>query len=272
MIDDGDSEGREADAAFYALFDGDGDELAEDGNQLFGNNEDTRRLADAPDDAIDRTARLVRDTSAYPMSAVCRIAWNGVAWASGVAIGPKTILTAGHVLLGDAEPALAELRVEPRHDERVGGASYSVVGSVIHPSWKAGRNALYDLAIVYLDEVVGHYVNHAENALVEAESFGVVVIGYDRLNNPGRQTYANGAVRENSGSLAGYDAPTYIGQSGGAVFVRKRGVPRLLATHVGDYRKAFRLFQLDLNKGVYYPESIHRWIASNLDLPHGPMV
>lgn len=204
----------------------------------------------------------------YPYNTICRLSdWNLPAIASGIAISEHVVLTAGHNLENDSLEEPPQFTIEPGFHEAPAIPQLEILDFLVHEKWITERNPFFDVALIYTDRNLPHWFPQSPKTLFASEISWMMAFGYHE-DAPSVQSFSYGTILERIDSIAGYDAITKRGQSGGPIFTFVDDEIHLIATHIGDEAKAAEYFMQQLKKGIEYAHEIHSWIEKNLNGPN----
>jgi len=211
----------------------------------------------------------VRNTQEYPFRA---IAWLLITFSgnvqyscSGWFAGPQTVVTAGHCLYEHGLGWATSVGVYPgrsRNSTPFGGeiAYTSQLRSVA--GWVDAANHRYDYGAIILKnswkETVG-YFGFYHPSKSELQNRDAALYGYPADKPEGTQWGMTGTIQGMTRSKLFYDADTFGGQSGSAVWYRYRARCNPCAVGVHGYGTGFSPYA-DFNSGV----RISRQVFNNL--------
>ena len=188
--------------------------------------------------------KLISNTTLYPWRTACKLFMkfpNGNYIGSGIMIGGKYVLTAGHcVYYAPAGGWAQSIEVIPGW---VGTTNYKPFGSAYmthcqsFTGWTVSGNYEHDVAIIRMDRYIGYssgwlsYWNYPSN--VGATMY---TAGYPSdLAGGLRMYYDYDAVLSENTNVVRYKADTYKGQSGSGVWRYSSSTPYIIAIHANGF-------------------------------------
>lgn len=219
------------------------------------------------------TRKRRRNTNAYPFRYICQLSWpEGLhtMGGSGILVGPRTILTAGHNLVrSDPTPAInrpQDMKIVPGRDGARKPFGETVGARFILPPGFIRRNASgtitgfriatrFDYAIVHLKDPLGSTAGYwGQNPRPSGDSRGssitgtlplppgrlsVNLSGYPVDKPWGTQWSAFNRLQRRQNGLLLYENDTFGGHSGSPVWVTRHssnGGRNLVGVHIRRFR------------------------------------
>jgi len=183
--------------------------------------------------------RQVTDTESFPwcLHGHMSMEFGGREYGgSGTLIGPHHFLTAGHcVYKPESGEAATNIRIRLGLNDRAAMFG-EVLGTkvYIYNQWMTSRSDDFDIALVVLNQSIGHETGWAGLLCLEDKELrdhAVHVTGY-----PGDKGFRTLWTMDNRiGRITEekiyYPIDTYGGQSGGAIWIKKWGMPYVVGNH-----------------------------------------
>lgn len=233
----------------------------------------------------DDNRMQVQHTTADPFRMICslviRQAGGFTNYGTGFLIGRRTLITAGHVLLGyPGAPEVEAIEIRPARAginepfaERFGtilGERFSV-----HPAWSERFDPLYDVGAIHLGQDIGDILGWFRVGAMEPQALErrwAHVTGYpgDKLSAPGLRAPMRAAemwhhatpIDAVTARQVFYPADTYAGQSGAPVYVLDEdGRARVVAVHAYGTGSGAAGYSEDNNSGVLLDASMLQVLA-----------
>jgi glutamyl endopeptidase len=252
-------------------------------------------------EVIKKDTRIkIKDTLKAPFRYICSIRFDNNASGTGTLIGPKTVLTAGHVVwdkLNNKKIDSDKLSVVPAMNgnkyPKAGTGIYKVAKVIMSKSsYATGDNGTRgDYAIIHLTEPAGTKYGywgmadwkkynvrtsiHSNKFLpLPAGELKVNICGYpgdedrsDRMGDHQWLAYDRSAKFSDNRQILEYLNDTFPGHSGSPVWVRRHssmGGRVLVAIHIsGRTRNAAGKIVGSGNRAVYINDSVRNFIKAN---------
>lgn len=230
----------------------------------------------APTNKKDDGRRRVFKTEKWPYCFQGCIKADSYEIGSGVLVGPRHVLTAGHVVYDDKEGKWEkELKFIPAYNGKEESPFGSAKAVKIHTfdEWRYDGTKAYDLALIILDRPIGDEVGWAgmkaytyptrkalEAVLKERE---LTITGYP-ADKEGMQTMTGFPKTIESNFVIHYDIHTAEGQSGSGLLNKDDYV---IGIHTGGVKYNKKKKEIIDNRGVLLTEekfdTIVKWIEKN---------
>ncbi len=232
----------------------------------------------------------VTDTDMSPWRMICSIRVTRgelTNVGTGFMIGPRTLLTAGHVLVSPDNPHLpTRVQVIPGlNGEAMPYRSHQAARFTVHPKWSAAFSPACDVALIHLGENLGDHIGWFRvDARAPSDMIGhwVHVTGYPGEKKEARGQSASTPLLRQAAQLWHHAAPierfdvgrvfyrvdTTEGQSGAPIYVldedRNHATPTAVGIHAYGTRGTPGS-RPPANSGVWFSPAILEFIAKNLD-------
>ncbi|MCI4645151.1 MAG: trypsin-like peptidase domain-containing protein [Hyphomonadaceae bacterium] len=254
---------------------------------LFEGDMDTFRASARGFETVigDDNRMQVQHTTADPFRMICslviRQAGGFTNYGTGFLIGRRTLITAGHCLLGyPGAPKVEAVEIRPARSginepfsERFGeilGQRFSV-----HPAWSERFDPLFDIGAIHLGQDIGDVLGWFRVGALEPAALThrwAHVTGYpgDKLSAPGLRAPMRAAemwhhatpIDAVNARQVFYPADTYAGQSGAPVYILdKDGRARVVAVHAYGLGSGGAAYSEDNNSGVLLDASMLQVLA-----------
>ncbi|MBC7826265.1 MAG: trypsin-like peptidase domain-containing protein [Chitinophagaceae bacterium] len=251
-------------------------------------------------EVIRQDTRLkIKDTLKAPFKYICSIRFNNEASGTGTLIGPKTVLTAGHVVWdkgSNKKTDTTKLTVVPAMNGDTfpkAGAGIYQVSSIIMSKASFRSSDIGgpdDYAIIHLKEAAGNKFGfwgmsnwskdkvrttiHSNKFLpLPAGQITVNICGYpgdedrkDRFGNHQWLAYNRSAKFSENRKILEYLNDTFAGHSGSPVWVRRHpsmGGRVMVGIHISGITRQNNKITGKGNRAVYINDDVRKFIAAN---------